>query len=95
MHGEGQAGQQTRKVGSRLDQGNAFKDDPTARARLEAWDTSRMEALAKAFEKGLPSARVVRLLHADHFVIQSHEADVLREMNAFLAKLPYRPLPNE
>jgi non-heme chloroperoxidase len=43
---------------------------------------------ANAFEAGLPSAHVVRLPNADHFVFNSNEADVLREMNAFLAKLP-------
>ena len=69
------------------DQGDAFKDDLAARGRLEAWDAVRMEALTKAFETGLPSARVVRLPHADHFVIQTNEADVLREMNAFLKSL--------
>ena len=42
---------------------------------------------AKAFEGGVPSARVVRLAHANHFVMRSNEADVLREMNAFLASL--------
>jgi len=41
---------------------------------------------AAAFEKGLPSAHVVRLKNADHFVFRSNEADVLREMNSFLAK---------
>lgn len=69
------------------DQGNAFKDDAAARVRLEAWDTARMEALAKGFETGLPSARVVRLPHADHFVIQTNETEVLREMNSFLNSL--------
>ena len=69
------------------DQGNAFKDDPAARARLDAWDTARMEALTKAFETALPSARVVRLPHADHFVILTNETDVSREMNAFLKGL--------
>jgi pimeloyl-ACP methyl ester carboxylesterase len=44
-------------------------------------------AQAAAFEKGVPSARVVRLPNANHFVWRSHEADVLREMNAFLATL--------
>jgi non-heme chloroperoxidase len=43
---------------------------------------------ANAFEAGLPSAHVVRLQNADHFVFNSNESDVLREMNAFLAKLP-------
>lgn len=41
-----------------------------------------------AFEKGLPSANVVRIPNADHFVFVSNEADVLREMNAFIAGLP-------
>lgn len=46
------------------------------------------EAQAKAFERGVPSARVVRLPHASHYVFRSNEADVLREMNAFIASLP-------
>ncbi|MEX2262194.1 MAG: hypothetical protein WD696_09595 [Bryobacteraceae bacterium] len=44
--------------------------------------------MAKAFEKGLPSAKVVWIPHADHYVFRSHEADVIREMNAFIAGLP-------
>jgi non-heme chloroperoxidase len=36
----------------------------------------------------MPSARVVRLRHADHYVFLSNEAEVLREMNAFLGSLP-------
>ena len=70
------------------DLGPAFKDDPAARAAAEANDTARAEAQAMAFENGLPSARVVRLPNADHYVFQSNEADVLREMNAFLSRLP-------
>jgi non-heme chloroperoxidase len=45
------------------------------------------EAQAKAFETGVPSARVVRLAHADRMVFLSNEADVLREMEAFLGGL--------
>ena len=37
-----------------------------------------------AFEAGTPSAKVVRLPYADHYVFRSNEADVLREMNAFM-----------
>jgi hypothetical protein len=37
---------------------------------------------AKAFERGVPSARVVRLTHANHYVFKSNEAGVLREMRA-------------
>jgi non-heme chloroperoxidase len=40
-----------------------------------------------AFETGVPSAHVVRLKNATHYVFNSNQADVLREMNAFLAKL--------
>lgn len=42
---------------------------------------------ADAFEAGIPSAHVIRLQNADHFVFNSNEAEVFREMNAFLAKL--------
>jgi len=42
-----------------------------------------------AFEKGVPSARVVRLAHASHKIFLSNEADVLREMNAFINGLPH------
>jgi len=45
-------------------------------------------AQANAFEAGVPSAHVVRIPNADHFVYKSNEADVLREINAFLDKLP-------
>jgi hypothetical protein len=44
-------------------------------------------AQAERFGTALASARVVQLWHADHYVFQSNEADVLREMNAFLSGL--------
>lgn len=40
------------------------------------------------FERGVPSARVVRLAHASHHILLSNGADVLREMNAFISGLP-------
>lgn len=67
------------------DQGLA---DPAARAAADAKDLETTGAQAKAFETGLPSARVVRLAHAGHYVFQTNEADVLREMNAFIGSLP-------
>jgi non-heme chloroperoxidase len=60
---------------------------PAERAAFEALQTAGIEAQAKAFEKGVPSARVVRLAHSNHYVFLSNEADVLREMRAFLAGL--------
>lgn len=41
-------------------------------------------ARADAFEKANPQARVVRIANASHFIWRSNEADVLREMNAFM-----------
>jgi len=46
------------------------------------------ERQVDAFQATLPNARVVRLPYASHFVFRSNEADVVREMNAFLASLP-------
>jgi non-heme chloroperoxidase len=40
-----------------------------------------------AFEKGLPSAHVVRIPHAHHDVFNTNKDDVTREMTAFLASL--------
>jgi hypothetical protein len=61
-------------------------NDP-ARAAREAQDLETTGAQATAFEKGVPSARVVRLPHANHYVFRSNEDDVMREMNAFLASI--------
>jgi pimeloyl-ACP methyl ester carboxylesterase len=66
--------------------GQPFKDD-AARAAAEARDEATTGAQAKAFENGVPSARVVRLPHANHFVFFSNEADVMREINTFLGSL--------
>jgi pimeloyl-ACP methyl ester carboxylesterase len=41
-------------------------------------------AQADAFAAGTPSARVVRIAGAQHFVFLSDEAQVIREMNAFM-----------
>lgn len=62
--------------------------DPAQRAAYEARDEITTGAQAKAFEDGVPGARVVRLPRARHYVFRSNEADVLREINAFIAGLP-------
>ena len=64
--------------------------DPAKRAEADARDLAFQGAQAKAFEKGLPSSKVVWIAHADHYVFRSHEADVLREMNAFAAGLTHQ-----
>ena len=69
------------------DLGPAAGTDAAARATMEARDEETAGAQAKAFESGVPSARVVRIPHADHYVFRSNEADVLREMSAFVGGL--------
>jgi hypothetical protein len=66
--------------------------DPVKRAEADARDLAFQGAQAKAFEKGLPSAKVIWIAHADHYVFRSHEDDVLREMKAFMDGLPARRL---
>jgi non-heme chloroperoxidase len=66
----------------------AFRNDPALKAQRMAADRAWCSAQADAFAAGVPSARVVRLPNADHYVFNSNEADVFREMNTFLAKLP-------
>jgi pimeloyl-ACP methyl ester carboxylesterase len=70
------------------DLGNAMKDNPRARAAMEANDRRNVENQATAFERQVTSAHVVRIPNANHYVFRSNEADVLREMNAFIATLP-------
>ena len=60
---------------------------PKDRATADAVDVVVVEPHAKAFEALGSSVRVVRIPHADHSVFRSNEAEVLREMNAFIATL--------
>ncbi|HEX2918890.1 MAG TPA: alpha/beta hydrolase [Edaphobacter sp.] len=70
------------------DVGNVLKDNPTARAAFIAANNKNTEQQAVAFERQVPSAHVVRIPNANHYVFISNEADVLREMNVFIATLP-------
>jgi pimeloyl-ACP methyl ester carboxylesterase len=62
--------------------------DPAHHAAAVAADLERMTNLSNAFATGVPSAQVVRLPNADHYVFRSNEAEVLHAMNEFLDKLP-------
>jgi pimeloyl-ACP methyl ester carboxylesterase len=61
--------------------------DPAKRAEADTRDLAFQGAMAKAFEKGLPSANVIWIDHGSHYIFRSHEAEVLREMRAFIAGL--------
>ena len=60
--------------------------DAARRAANEA-ENRKAEAQVQAFASALPSARVVRIPHANHYVFTSNEADVTRELDAFVAQL--------
>jgi RimJ/RimL family protein N-acetyltransferase len=70
------------------DPGLFAKSDPVALTAFEARDFEATEAQARAFQAGVPSARVIRLPHANHAIYMSNEADVVREMRAFIKQLP-------
>lgn len=59
--------------------------DPVIRGQIGAM-SALLERQAKAIQEALPSARVVKLLGANHYVFLSNEAAVLREMRAFLGR---------
>lgn len=63
-------------------------DHSEARAQLEAKDLRNTERQLKAFEVQVPSARIVRLPHASHYVYRSNEAEVVAAMKEFIAGLP-------
>jgi non-heme chloroperoxidase len=65
-----------------------FKDNPEAREAMQAIDTRETERQAEAFERQVPSAHVVRVPNAEHYVFLSNEAGVIREMNRFIDALP-------
>ena len=63
-------------------------DDGSGRkAALIADDKVRCTAWADNFKRGVPGARVVMIPNADHYVYLSNEAQVVTEINAFLASL--------
>jgi non-heme chloroperoxidase len=71
----------------------AMPTDPELRAAVEAFEAITMVYI-KRYEKSLltavPSARIVELPGANHYVFLSNEADVLREITSFISHLPSR-----
>lgn len=62
--------------------------DAKAVARADSAHVLANTPQINAFRRGVPSARVVVLHNADHYVFKSDEAGVLREMRAFIDGLP-------
>jgi pimeloyl-ACP methyl ester carboxylesterase len=60
--------------------------DAARRAANDA-ENRKAEVQVQAFAAALPTARVVRMPHANHYVFNSNEADVTRELDAFIEQL--------
>jgi non-heme chloroperoxidase len=63
-------------------------DDPAKRVALLAEDKTRTSEQADAFQVGNPSATVIRIPDASHFVFRSNETEVLRAIDAFAGRVP-------
>jgi non-heme chloroperoxidase len=61
--------------------------DSPRKTALIADDQSRCTRWADNFRKGVPSAHIVIIPNADHYLYLSNETQVVREMNDFLATL--------
>jgi non-heme chloroperoxidase len=61
---------------------------PNCNTEFAKNDAAAMTGLADTLEADYPNAHVVRLPNANHYVFFSNEADVLREINAFMDGLP-------
>ena len=64
-----------------------FPTDLKARQAMAERDRTSCTAQSKAFKAAVPSAQVVLIPNADHWVFVSNEAEVVKEMKAFLQSL--------
>jgi pimeloyl-ACP methyl ester carboxylesterase len=55
---------------------------------FERFDEAMTERQARAFERGVPHARVVRWPHASHYLFLTQERDVVKEITSFLTTVP-------
>jgi pimeloyl-ACP methyl ester carboxylesterase len=69
----------------------AVAKDSAARAKADSSDLAWVMTQVAAFRR-LPAARVVVLPNANHYVFKSNEAEVLRDIRAFIDGLP-QPTP--
>ncbi len=66
---------------------NFHADTPKNIAAAAAADANQARQI-DAFERGQPTAHVIRIANANHYIFISNEAQVSAEMNKFLAALP-------
>lgn len=69
------------------------RSDPALRATVQRQyelTVGAFDYMKRAFEEGVPNARAVNVLGAQHFIFTSNEAEVLAEIERFIAELPPR-----
>lgn len=54
---------------------------------FDKFDEAMTERQARAFERGVPGARVLRWPHASHHLFLTREADVINEVTAYITSL--------
>lgn len=64
----------------------AAQSDPAIAARHTAAEAKEGERL-DSLEHDIPTAHIVRLPYADHYLWRTNEADVVREIRSFLSRL--------
>ena len=63
-------------------------EERAALGKIYATDRACTKQLKQTLTSEAPKARIIGLYNADHYVFFSNEADVLREMRAFIEHLP-------
>ena len=58
--------------------------DDKQKAAAAAHDLNFTEAQAKAWERMVPSAKVIRIPNADHYIFKSNEAEVLKDVESWI-----------
>jgi non-heme chloroperoxidase len=69
------------------DLSSLFKGDPAAQAKAEELDRVQVDHQADAFSRQVPSAKVIKLPRASHYVHRSNQFEVLREIDRFMATI--------
>lgn len=54
------------------------------RDAVDAWEMKTFGPLADSFEKGVPTARVIRIAHARHALFESNPDEVVRDIEEFV-----------
>lgn len=67
--------------------GDLYKTNTAAREAVIANDHETTAAQEKAFVEAVPSARLVRIANADHFIFRSNADDVFMQMDQFMDSL--------